>query len=277
VTSDFGTDRVERAASALRAEFGADPDALIVLGSGLADLVDSVQDPTVVDFGDVLGYPKPSVAGHSGRYVFGRLGGKNTLVQVGRFHAYEGHSTDVVVAPVRIAAALGVGTMIVTNATGGLHGGLPPGTVVLLDDHMNLMFRSPLAGPVHGAEGRFPDMSRSFDPELQALALEAAQKNGIELRRGVYAGVLGPNYETPAEVRMLASMGADVVGMSTVPEVITARALGMRVLGFSVVTNPAAGLGSGDNALTHHEVLEMGKGAASRLGTIVQGVLHGLE
>ncbi len=120
-------------------------------------------------------------------------------------------------------------------------------------------------------------MSRSFDSELQALALGAAQKNGIELRRGVYAGVLGPNYETPAEVRMLASMGADVVGMSTVPEVITARALGMRVLGFSVVTNPAAGLGSGDNTLTHHEVLEMGKGAASRLGTIVQGVLHGLE
>ena len=277
MTSGFGPDRVERAASALRAELGADPDALIVLGSGFADLVDAVEDPTVVEFGDIPGYPVTSVAGHSGRYVFGRLGGKNTLVQVGRFHAYEGHSTDVVVAPVRIAAALGVGTMIVTNATGGLRGDMLPGSLVLLDDHINFMFRSPLVGPVHGSESRFPDMNSSFDPELQALALEVARENGIELRQGTYAGVLGPNYETPAEVRMLASLGADVVGMSTVPEVITARALGLKVLGFSVVTNPAAGLGSGDNTLTHHEVLEMGKGAASPLGTIVQGVLLGLE
>jgi len=276
VTSEFGPGHVGRAASVLRAVLGGDPDALIVLGSGLADLVDAVEDPTVVEFGDIPGYPVTSVAGHSGRYVFGRLGGKNTLVQVGRFHAYDGHSTDVVVAPVRIAAALGVGTMIVTNATGGLRAHMPPGSLVLLDDHINLMFRSPLAGPVHGSESRFPDMSRPFDPELQALALEAAQENGIELQQGVYAGVLGPNYETPAEVRMLASLGADVVGMSTVPEVITARALGLRVLGFSVVTNPAAGLGCGDSVLTHHEVLEMGKGAANRLGTIVQGVLLGL-
>lgn len=167
--------------------------------------------------------------------------------------------------------------MIVTNAAGGLRGHLPPGSLVLLDDHINFMFRSPLAGPVHGSESRFPDMSRPYDTALQALALEVAGAQGIELQPGVYAGVLGPNYETPAEVRMLASSGADVVGMSTVPEVIAARALGLRVLGISVVTNPAAGLAAQGEILSHDEVLEMGKGAASRLGTIVEGVLAAMK
>jgi purine-nucleoside phosphorylase len=202
--------------------------------------------------------------------------GKGMLLQVGRVHAYEGHPMDVVVAPVRIAAALGIDTVVVSNACGGLRPELSPGTLVLLDDHINLMNRSPLAGPVHDGEERFPDMSRPFDAALQQLALDAALELGIELPRGTYAGVLGPSYETPAEVRMLASLGADVVGMSTVPEVITARALGLRVLGFSVVTNAAAGVAGGGEALSHDEVLEMGEKTAERFGAILRGVMRAL-
>ena len=270
----FGPEGVERAARALRARIGGDPEVLVVLGSGLAGVADLAADTVVVEFGEVTGFPATSVAGHPRRYVFGRLGGKGTLVQVGRVHAYEGHPMDVAVAPIRIAAALGVETVVVTNATGGLRPELTPGTLVLLDDHINLMFRSPLAGPVRHGEGRFPDMSRPFDPALQRMALEVAAELGFPLERGTYVGVLGPSYETPAEVRMLASLGADVVGMSTVPEVITARALGLRVLGFSIVTNAAAGVGGGGGPLTHAEVLEMGEGTADRLGAILSGVLR---
>ena len=274
---EFGPAAVEQAAEVLRERIQGDPEVLVVLGSGLAGLSDLLEEPVTVEFSEVSGFPATSVAGHSGRYVFGLLEGKGTLVQIGRFHAYEGHPMDVVVAPIRVASALGIDTMVVTNATGGLHPELSPGTLVLLDDHINLMYRSPLAGSVRDGEERFPDMSRPFDPALQELAVAAALELGIPLPRGTYAGMLGPNYETPAEVRMLASLGADVVGMSTVPEVITARALGIRVLGFSVVTNPGAGVVGGGETLSHAEVLEMGEGAADRLGGILRGVFRALE
>ncbi len=273
---DFGPAQVEQAAQALHERLDGDPEVLVVLGSGLANVADLIEEAVTVEFGEVPGFPGTSVAGHSGRYIFGRLEGHATLVQVGRVHAYEGHSMDVVVAPIRIASALGVQTVVVTNATGGLHADMAPGTLVLLDDHINLMIRSPLAGPVRDGEGRFPDMSQPYDPGLQASAVQVALKLGIPLRRGTYAGVLGPSYETPAEVRMLASLGADVVGMSTVPEVITAQALGLRVLGFSVVTNLASGLRGGGETLSHGEVLEMGEGAAVHLGAILRGVLGSL-
>ncbi len=274
---EFGPAAVEQAAEVLRERIQGDPEVLVVLGSGLAGLSDLLEEPVTVEFSEVSGFPATSVAGHSGRYVFGLLEGKGTLVQIGRFHAYEGHPMDVVVAPIRVASALGIDTMVVTNATGGLHPELSPGTLVLLDDHINLMYRSPLAGSVRDGEERFPDMSRPFDPALQELAVAAALEFGIPLPRGTYAGMLGPSYETPAEVRMLASLGADVVGMSTVPEVITARALGIRVLGFSVVTNPGAGVVGGGETLSHAEVLEMGEGAADRLGGILRGVFRALE
>jgi purine-nucleoside phosphorylase len=267
---------VTEAAGALRARIQGDPQVLVVLGSGLANVADVVADSVTVEFTEVPGFPATSMVGHSGRYVFGHLEGKGTLVQVGRVHAYEGHPMDMVVAPIRIAAALGIRTVVVTNATGGLRPELAPGTLVLLDDHINLMYRSPLAGPERDGEGRFSDMSRPYDPTLQELAAGVALELGIPLPRGTYAGVLGPSYETPAEIRMLASLGADVVGMSTVPEVITARALGLRVLGLSVVTNAAAGVAGGGAELTHAEVMAVGEGAADRLGAILGGVLRAM-
>lgn len=272
-----GPSSVHQAAESLRARIDGEPEVLVVLGSGLAGFANVLEDAVTIEFSEVPGYPSTGVAGHAGRYVCGRLEGKRTLVQVGRFHAYEGHAMDIVVAPIRIAASLGIGTVVVTNAAGGVDPNLAVGSLVLLDDHINFMFRSPLAGPVRDGEGRFPDMSRPYDTTLQELAIEAALELGIPLPRGTYAALLGPSYETPAEVRMLASLGADMVGMSTVPEVITARALGLRVLGFSVVTNPAAGLSGGDEALSHAEVLEIGERATDRLTAILRGVLRRLD
>jgi len=176
---------------------------------------------------------------------------------------------------VRLAAHLGARTVILTNAAGSLVPELSPGSILLLDDHLNLMGRSPLAGPAADGEERFPDMGAPYDPELQRLALEVAEQRGIPLAKGTYAAVLGPSYETPAEVRSLRMAGADAVGMSTVPEAITARALGMRVVAFSLITNQAAGLGSGP--LHHDEVLEMGYVAGGRLKELVQGFLAQLE
>ncbi len=239
-------------------------------------MADTVGEPVTVEFGSVPGYPAAGVAGHEGRYVFGRLEGRRALVQVGRFHPYEGHGMDVVVAPVRVAAQLGARALVITNAAGGIDPNLTPGSLVLLTDHINVTHRSPLAGPVPDGEDRFPDMSRPYDAGLQQLALGAALELGIPLRRGTYAGVLGPSYETPAEVRMLASLGADLVGMSTVAEVTAARASGLRVLGLSVVTNPAAGVSDGGEVLVHQDVLTVGERAMDPLGRILKAVFRGL-
>ncbi|RMH11091.1 MAG: purine-nucleoside phosphorylase, partial [Gemmatimonadetes bacterium] len=190
------------------------------------------------------------------------------------FHAYEGHPMEVLCAPVRVARRLGVHTCIFTNAAGGAAPRLGPGSLMLIDDHINLLWRSPLAGPVLDGETRFPDMSAPYDPALQRLALEVARDARVPLERGTYAAVLGPSYETPAEVRMLRWMGADAIGMSTVPEVITARAAGLRVLGFSLITNRAAGLSG--QPLSHDEVVEVGRRAGARLEGILRGVLRRL-
>lgn len=262
------------AADVLRERLDGEPEVLVVLGSGLGGLVDAVEEPVTLGFDRVPGFPTASVVGHVGRYVCGRLEGRRVLVQAGRFHAYEGHAMDVVVAPVRIAAALGIDTMIVTNAAGGINRSLGVGGLMLIEDHVNLMGRSPLAGPVQVGEERFPDMSRPYDAALQELAQRTASARKIPLARGTYGAMLGPSYETPAEVRMLAVLGADVVGMSTVPEVIAARALGLRVLGFSLVTNPAAGIGR--EPLAHEDVLAVGDEARAHLETLVRGVLEGL-
>ena len=276
-TTDPGRIDVPATAEVLRARIDGEAEVLVVLGSGLAGLAHVVDEPVTIEFSEVPGYPATGVAGHAGRYVFGHLEGKRTLIQVGRFHAYEGHAMDVVVAPMRVAASLGIGTVFVTNAAGGITLGMVAGSLVLLDDHINLMHSSPLAGPVQDDEGRFPDMSQPYDATLQKFALQAAFELGIPLLRGTYAGVLGPSYETPAEVRMLASLGADLVGMSTVPEVITARALGLRVLGLSIVTNAAAGVPGGNEALTHEEVLEMGEGTTDSVAAIFRAVLRLLD
>jgi purine-nucleoside phosphorylase len=262
------------AVEVLRARLPWTPEILLVLGSGLGRLADHVDDAVRVSFADLPGYPAPGVQGHAGRYVAGRVEGRRVLLQQGRYHLYEGHPMEVVGRPVRTAHALGVGTLVVTNAAGGIRRDLAPGSLLLLDDHLNLQYRSPLTGPVRLGEARFPDLSRPYDPELQRCAAEAALRLGVHLPRGVYAAVTGPAYETPAEIRMLERMGADVVGMSTVPEVLVARARGMRCLGFSLVTNYAAGIGA--HPLDHAEVVDVGREAGATLERLVRAVISEL-
>lgn len=250
------------------------PRAFLVLGSGLGGVAEAVRDAAEIRFEDVPGLPGAGVRGHAGRFVAGRLEGRPVLVQSGRFHLYEGRPPAVVAAPVRLAAMLGAATMLVTNAAGGIRRDLDPGTVLLLDDQIDLTFRSPLFGPPLPEERRFPDMSAPYDPELQRSALEAAARHRIRLPRGTYAGLTGPSFETPAEIRMLRRLGADAVGMSTVAEVLVARARGVRVLGLSLVTNRAAGLGAG--ALGHEEVMETAARAGPKLEAIVREVVREL-
>ena len=262
---------VGRAAAFLAARLPFVPRLAVVLGSGLGHLVDELEDPAGVSFADVPGFPPATVPGHAGTFVAGRLDGAEVLFQRGRYHLYEGHPPGVVAAPVRVAAALGVESIVLTNASGGIRPSLEPGDLMLVEDHINLMARSPLVGLVEEGETRFPDMSAAYDDELRRLTLAAAAELGVELERGVYAALLGPAYETPAEVRMLGRLGADVVGMSTVPEVLVARARGVRVLALSVVTNKATGLGGGP--LSHEEVVEVGREAGGRLARLLRAVI----
>jgi purine-nucleoside phosphorylase len=262
---------IPAAADVLRARMDVLPEVLLVLGSGLGHLAEAVASPVVVPFGDLPGFPETGVVGHAGRYVAGRLGGRHVLLQAGRFHLYEGHAPEVVAAPVRLAAELGIGIVVLTNAAGGVDPALEPGDIVLIEDHLNLMFRSPLVGDVREGEDRFPDMSDPYDRRLRELAARAAESAGVPMGRGVYAGLLGPSFETAAEVRMLRVLGADVVGMSTVPEVITCRARGLRCLAFSVVTNKGTGLS--DAPQTHEEVMEVGSRAGRALGRILEELL----
>jgi purine-nucleoside phosphorylase len=271
----LGTGAIATAAGAVAKRLGSlKPRAAIVLGSGLGALAAEVRDGIHIPYGEIPGFPEPGVAGHQGELVAGTLEGVPVVVQSGRFHLYEGHGADVVGLPARVFAALGVRTLIVTNAAGGVRPTFRPGTLMLIADHINLMFRNPLTGPVLEGEERFPDMSAPYDRDLRALAREAAREAKIPLDEGVYVGLLGPSYETPAEIRMLQRLGADAVGMSTVPEVIVARAQGLKCLGFSTITNLAAGISP--TALSHQEVLEVGRQVGQALGTIVKGVLRRL-
>ena len=258
------------AAAHLRRALPATPRVAVVLGSGLGHLADRLEHAVSVEFGSIPGLPPSTVPGHAGRFVFGSLEGSPVLLQAGRYHAYEGHPMEVVVAPVRILARLGVETLVLTNAAGGIRPTFGPGDLVLIEDHINFMFRSPLVGPVVESESRFPDMSAPYDPRLRDLALRVAAERGMPLSRGVYAGVLGPQFETAAEVRMLARLGCHVVGMSTVAEAITAAALGLRCVAFSVVTNAAVGMSA--QPLDHAGVMA----AAARAGADLERVLAGL-
>jgi len=246
----------------------------VILGSGLGGLTGRMQDARSCTMAELPGLPATGVDGHDGAFVLGRLETVPVIAQAGRYHAYEGHTPEVVVGPVRIMAALGVEVVIVTNAAGGVAPGLDPGDIVLLADQINLSFQAPLAGAARKDEARFPDMSAPFDAELRRRTLAVARGVGVALKEGVYAGVLGPSYETAAEVRMIHRLGGDVVGMSTVQEVIAARALGLRVIGLSLVTNRATRRGS--PALSHADVLSAGKQAAHRLERLVSAMVAGL-
>jgi purine-nucleoside phosphorylase len=267
-----GTGAVEEAASSLARQLaGFEPRVAIVLGSGLGSLTDQVRDARRIPYADIPGFPAAGVAGHKGELVAGTVAGVPVVVQNGRFHWYEGHTPDVVALPVRVFHRLGVRTLIVTNAAGGVRATFRPGMLMLIADHINLMSRNPLIGPVEAGEERFPDMSDPYDRTLRALARDAARDAKVALEEGVYAGLLGPSYETPAEIRMLRRLGADAVGMSTVPEVVVARARGISCLGCSMITNMAAGLSS--EKVSHEEVLAMGQQVAGQLATLLERVI----
>jgi purine-nucleoside phosphorylase len=266
------TAMVEEATAAVRARIGERaPVAAIVLGSGLGQFADRLSDAIRIPYAEIPHFPAPTVIGHSGELVAGRLEGRDMLVQSGRFHMYEGHPASLTALPVRVFARLGIGTLVLTNAAGGIRRGFGSGTVMLIADHINLSFRNALFGPALPGELRFPDMSDAYDAELRALAREVARRKKIPLAEGVYVGLLGPSYETPAEIRACERLGADAVGMSTVIEVIAARAAGMRCLGFSAITNPAAGTSL--NKLHHLEVMEVAYRIAGELAALIEGVV----
>lgn len=269
------TEQAQAATQAVAGRLGTrKPRVAIVLGSGLGFLADEVADPLRLPYREIPGFPEPGVAGHKGELIAGTLDAVPVIVQAGRFHLYEGHPAALAALPVRVFAGLGINTLIVTNAAGGIRRTFRAGTLMLIADHLNLMGRNPLTGPPEPGEERFPLMHSPYDAELRRHARAAAREAGIPLEEGVYAALLGPSYETPAEVRMLERLGADAVGMSTAPEVIAARARGIRCLGFSSITNAAAGI-TGE-ALAHEEVLEVGKDIARRLGVVIRGVLKRL-
>jgi purine-nucleoside phosphorylase len=257
----------------LRQRFTREPHAILVLGSGLGGLADELEDAVRIPFGDIPGFPRRTqeLAGHAGQLVAGRLEGVEVAAMQGRFHLYEGWQPSDVALPVRALAALGAETMVLTNAAGGIRPGFRPGDLMLIADHINLMFRNPLIGQTFPGETRFPDMSDPYDPGFRRAAEEVARELGIPVVEGVYAAVLGPSYETPAEIRMLARMGADAIGMSTIPEVLVARAIGVKCLGISCITNLAAGLGG--ERLSHDEVMLEGARVRDRLAALVRGVL----
>ena len=270
--SAYGAVAARAAADVIRARVGgATPRVGIILGSGLGGIASAIEGRTLIPYKEIPGFPPATVVGHAGELIAGMLAGTPVAALSGRFHMYEGHDAALAGFPARVLHALGANILIVSNAAGGARAMLAPGTVMLLKDHANLMFRNPLIGPLESGDARFPDMSEPYDDELRALARQVAADQRIPIEDGVYFGLLGPTYETQAEVRMLAKLGADAVGMSTVPEVIVARTLGMRVLGFSCITNLACGLAAAP--ITHDEVLETTARVAAQLQRLVRGIV----
>ena len=266
---------VAHATAAVRTALGDfAPEVAVILGSGLGRLADRVADARTVPYANIPGFHVPTVQGHRGELVAGTIGGVPVIMQSGRFHMYEGHTASASALPTRVFAELGARTLVVTNAAGGIRRAFGPGTLMVISDHINLTGRNPLEGEVLAGETRFPDMTVAYDAELRALAQSVALAQGTALAEGVYAGLLGPTYETPAEIRMLERLGADAVGMSTVPETIVARARGMRVLGISTITNPAAGISHA--ALNHAEVMEVANQISAKLTALVEGVITAL-
>ena len=263
---------VAHAAERLAAVFGPAPHTAVVLGSGLGPVADRLEDPVEASVGD-LGLPGSTVPGHDGRIRVGTLGGLRMAVAQGRIHLYEGHDPNVVVRMVRAFHEWGARHLVLTCSVGGIASGLEPGTMVLVSDHINLQPTNPLMGPAYGT--RFPDLVRAYDPAMRRALQDVAQGHGWLLPSGVLAAMPGPAYETPAEVRMLRHMGADVVGMSTVPEVLAAAALGLRTAVVAVVSNRAAGLS--DQPLTHDEVTETAELVADRLATLLKEGARGFS
>ncbi|MBK8901360.1 MAG: purine-nucleoside phosphorylase [Anaerolineaceae bacterium] len=272
--------QVETAASAIRQLTNYQPTIGLVLGSGLSELASSIQEPDIIRYDQIPGWPQSTVVGHSGRLVIGHLEGKTVLVQQGRAHYYEGYSMDQITLPVRVMKALGIQILIVTNAAGGINPNFNPGDLMLITDHINflgLAGLNPLRGPNDDKVGpRFPDMIGTYDWQLRQLAHQAAVANNFTLQQGTYAYVAGPSFETPAELRFLRTVGADAVGMSTVPTVVVARHAGMQILGISSITNKADPDPKPGTVVTHTEVLETGQQIIPRLTALLRGILQQL-
>ncbi len=269
-------DRAEEAAAYVRERVGAAPKIAVVLGSGLNPLADRLEEAVAIDYAEIPHFPATTVEGHRGRLVVGLLGATRVLMYQGRFHHYEGHDLDVVTFPIRVLQRLGARSLILTAATGGIRDDLRPGDVVIISDHLNLLGKNPLFGPNDPRLGvRFLDLGSVYSPRMRGFAVEEATILDIDIKAGVYACLPGPSYETPAEIRMLRTLGADVVGMSTVPEAIVARHAGLEVLSLALVTNAAAG--ATDAPITHDEIVAAGLEAAPRLGSLIECVVMRLD
>ncbi|MEZ4399785.1 MAG: purine-nucleoside phosphorylase [Kofleriaceae bacterium] len=270
--SDDLYDRVHAAAAAVRSRLGGRaPQVGLILGSGLGGFAEHLAEPVAIGYGDVPGFPVSKVHGHAGRLVVGQRGGATCVAMQGRVHMYEGHDARAVAFPARVLVALGAKVLIVTNAAGGLNPDWAPGTLMLIRDHIDLLRDHPLRGVNDDRLGpRFPDMTTAYAPELRELVRGVAAAQGVALAEGVYVAMPGPCYETPAEVKMLQTLGADATGMSTVPEVVVARHMGARVIGISCITNQAAGI-TGE-PLSHDEVTE----TATRVRGTFEGLLDGI-
>ena len=269
----YSAEAAQTAANAIRLRAGAhQPTIGIILGSGLGGLAKKIGDAVRISFGDIPGFPEPTVVGHEGTVLLGNLGGREVVALNGRFHMYEGHPAALAAFPVRVFHALGARELFVSNAAGGISSKLLVGDLMMICDHLNLTGTNPLVGEVQEGDVRFPDMTDAYDPGFRRVLRNSAEQIGITLREGVYAGLLGPSYETPGEIKMLKMLGADAVGMSTVSEVIVARALRMRVAGVSCITNAAAGLTGA--ALSHAEVLDTTNRVSARFEALVTEFLE---
>jgi purine-nucleoside phosphorylase len=262
---------VEETAALIRSR-GPAPDVAIVLGSGLGDFARTLEDGVSMPYAELPHWPVSRIIGHEGRLVIGSLAGRRVAALSGRVHFYEGHDLRTVTFATRVMGRIGVKTLILTNAAGGINVKLTPGTLMIIDDHINLLGSNPLVGPNEDRFGvRFPDMSEVYSKRLRALAADAAEAQGIAIGRGVYVAVHGPSYETPAEIRFLRTIGADAVGMSTVPEALVARHMGIEVLGLSCITNAAAGVLP--QPLNHDEVMEVARRVRDAFASLLEGIV----
>jgi purine-nucleoside phosphorylase len=267
--------RVEQAADLLRARIGTPPDMAIVLGSGLGDFAEGLADAMTTAYAEIPNWPASAVIGHAGQLVVGALAGKKVAALSGRAHFYEGHDLRTVTFATRVLGLIGVKRLILTNAAGGINIAFKPGTLMVIDDHINLLGSSPLIGPNEDRFGqRFPDMTEVYSRRLRGIADDAARAKGVPLAHGVYVALHGPSYETPAEIRFLRTIGADAVGMSTVPEALVARHMDMEVLGISCITNPAAGVLP--EPLRHDEVMEVARRVKGEFSALLEGIVERL-
>jgi purine-nucleoside phosphorylase len=269
--SDFA--QIDAAADSIRQAVGSVPEIAVVLGSGLGDFAGTLSEPVVLPYEQIPHWPVSRVVGHAGRLVAGTVVGRRVLALAGRSHFYEGHSMGVVTFATRVLGRLGVKVLVITNAAGGINERFATGALMVIDDHVNFMGTNPLVGPNDDRFGaRFPDMSEVYSRRLRGLADQAARQRGVALEHGIYVAVGGPSYETPAEIRAFRTLGADAVGMSTVPEALVARHMGIEVLGVSCITNLAAGVSA--TPLVHDEVMETAQRVRGAFITLLEGIIE---